>query len=99
LATELPESAWTAYLKGDRGIFTRRAVKLLEGSEARAIADRYRDDGEFAELVNRYVADFEAMLRRTLAVRDGGPIATTLLSSDVGKLYVVLAQSIERLRR
>jgi hypothetical protein len=99
LAEELPEAAWAAYLKGDRGIFTRRAVKLLDGTEARAVSDRYRDSPEFADLVNRYIADFEAMLRRTLAFRDGAPIATTLLSSDVGKLYVALAQAIERLRR
>jgi len=33
-----------------------------------------------------------------LATRDGSAISVTLLSSDVGKLYVSLAQAIERLR-
>jgi len=48
--------------------------------------------------VNRYVHDFEAMLRRVLADRDGATLGVTLLSSDMGKLYVALAQAIERLR-
>jgi len=48
--------------------------------------------------VNRYVHDFEAMLRRVLAERDGGMIAVTLMSSDMGKLYAALADSIERRR-
>jgi len=30
--------------------------------------------------------------------RDGSAISVTLLSSDIGKLYVALAQSIDRLR-
>ena len=41
--------------------------------------------------VNRYVHDFEAMLRRVLAERDGGMMAVTLMSSDMGKLYAALA--------
>jgi hypothetical protein len=48
--------------------------------------------------VNRYVADFEAMLRRVLAERDGGMIAVTLMSSDMGKLYAALSQAIDKLR-
>ena len=49
--------------------------------------------------MNRYIHDFEAMLRRVLADRDGSTLGVTLLSSDMGKLYVALAQAIERLRR
>ena len=52
----------------------------------------------FRDLVNRYVHDFEAMLRSVLASRDGAPMGVTLLSSDMGKLYVALAQAIDRLR-
>ena len=48
--------------------------------------------------MNRYIHDFEAMLRRVLSSRDGNPLGVTLLSSDMGKLYVALAQAIERLR-
>jgi len=38
------------------------------------------------------------MIRRVMADRDGGPMAVTLLSSDIGKLYAALAQAIDRLR-
>ena len=98
LSNEVTDIAWAAYLKGDRGVFTRRAVRLLDAGEARAIADHYGDDNEFREHVNRYIHDFEAMMRVLLSTRDGNAICVTLLSSDVGKLYVALAQAIERLR-
>jgi hypothetical protein len=98
LSDEIDEKAWNSYLKGNRGVFTRRAVRLMAGTESRAIAAQYDSDPEFQAAVNRYVHDFEAMLRRVLAERDGGMIAVTLLSSDMGKLYAALAQTIKRLR-
>ena len=98
LSNDVADTAWAAYLKGDRGIFTRRAVRLLDVGEVREIAAHYGNDGEFREHVNRYIHDFEAMMRVLLSTRDGNAIGVTLLSSDIGKLYVALAQAIERLR-
>jgi hypothetical protein len=95
---DVSDTQWANYLRGDRGIFTRRAVRLLDKQEARAVYDFYEADGDFRETVNRYIHDFEAMLRGILSTRDGHALAVTLLSSDVGKLYVSLAQAIERLR-
>ena len=96
LSDEVDDKAWNHYLKGNRGIFTRRAVRLLDGTEAKAISAQYESDPEFQTAVNHYVHDFEAMLRRVLAERDGGMIAVTLMSSDMGKLYAALAQSVEK---
>ena len=98
LSDEIDDRAWDSYLKGNRGVFTRRAVKLLDGSETKAIRAQYESDLEFQRSTNRYVHDFEAMLRRVLAERDGGTIAVTLMSSDMGKLYAALAQALERRR-
>lgn len=99
LSNDVTDSAWASYLKGDRGIFTRRAVRLIDTGEAREIVRHYEAEPEFREQVNRYVHDFEALLRRILAEPGGSPLGVTLLGSDVGKLYVALAQAIERLRR
>jgi hypothetical protein len=98
LSSEVTDTAWTSYLRGDRGIFTRRAVRLLDNTEARDIAEIYDSDTDFREHVSRYIHDFEAMLRSMLSTRDGHALGVTLLSSDMGKLYVALAQAIERLR-
>lgn len=97
LSDEIDDKAWDSYIKGNRGVFTRRAVRLMGGSETRAIKAHYDSDPEFQLSVNRYIADFEAMLRRVVAERDGGIIAVTLMSSDMGKLYGALAQ-IDRRR-
>ncbi len=98
MSSDVTDTAWASYLKGDRGIFTRRAVSLLDSTEARDIAEIYDNDPDFRENVSRYIHDFEAMLRSMLSTRDGNALSVTLLSSDMGKLYVALAQAIERLR-
>lgn len=98
LSVEVSETAWASYLKGDRGIFTRKVLKLLNRRDAKEIADLYNADSEFRDHVNRYVHDFEAMLRSLLSTRNGNALGVLILSSDMGKLYVALAQSIERLR-
>lgn len=99
LSTEVTDTAWASYLKGDRGVFTRRAVRLVDSGEARAIAELFEGDHEFRAHVSRYIHDFEAMLRQMLSTRDGHALGVTLLSSDMGKLYVALAQAIQRLRQ
>jgi hypothetical protein len=98
LSTDVSDTAWSAYLRGDRGIFTRRAVSLIDNGEAKAITQVFEGDPQFREHVSRYIHDFEAILRQVLSTRDGHALGVTVLSSDLGKLYVALAQSIERLR-
>jgi len=79
------------YLPAAQSVFWTRG-------ELREILAEYVAHAEFRGHVNRYIRDFEAMLRSVLATRDGSAISVTLLSSDIGKLYVALAQAIERLR-
>jgi chromosome segregation ATPase len=98
LSSEVSDTAWASYLRGDRGIFTRRAVSLLDAGEIKSIQQLFERDDAFREHVSRYIHDFESILRQVLSTRDGNALGVTLLSSDMGKLYVALAQGIERLR-
>lgn len=98
LAVDVGDREWDAYLKGDRSIFARRTVRLIDGGTARAIQRHFKHDPAFREQVTRYIDEFETLMRRVMPDREGKALAITLLSSDVGKLYVALAQAIERLR-
>ena len=44
LSDEVDDRTWAAYLKGDRGVFTRRASRLIGGAEAKGIAAHYETD-------------------------------------------------------
>jgi len=98
LDKDVSEAEWTSYLKGDQGLFARRATRLVNASEAKQVHALYNEDADFREHVNRYIHDFEGLLKTVMATRDGSTLALTMISSDIGKLYVALAQAIERLR-
>ncbi|WP_443970917.1 hypothetical protein [Sphingobium sp. CR28] len=97
LDQDVSQVDWSNYLKGDHGFFARRAVRLVSNAEAKDIHRIYAEDDDFREHVNRYIADFEALLKAVLGAREGSALAVTMLSSDIGKLYVALAQAIDRL--
>ncbi|MCE7796945.1 hypothetical protein LWE61_10285 [Sphingobium sufflavum] len=98
LNQDIGQKEWASYLSGDKSLFSRRAVRLLSGGDLKQVHARYEIDPAFREHVNRYVEEFEQMLADVLEARRGHSLAIALLSSDLGKLYVALAQAIERLR-
>src|SRR3546814_3115195 len=57
LSQEVSDTAWDAYLKGDRGIFARRAVKLVESGEAKEILRLYQDDDGFQAEGTQFIHD------------------------------------------
>ncbi|WP_347303751.1 hypothetical protein V5740_03775 [Croceibacterium sp. TMG7-5b_MA50] len=96
-AGEIEDADWNAYLSGDSSRFTRRAVRLLDDAAANRVASLHDSDAAFSESADNYCHDFEVLLREVLATRAGNALAVALLSSDMGRLYVALAQATERL--
>ena len=98
LDKDISDTDWTGYLKGDQGLFARRTTRLINNADAKHVQSLYHEDAEFREHASRYVHDFEMLLRSVMATKDGSTLALTMVSSDIGKLYVALAQAIERLK-
>jgi len=87
----MSDADWTAWRKGERSLFNRRALSLLEKREARALKEQIAADPELGETVRHYTADFAALLART---GDAG-LAPALLSSDAGRLAAALIEVLE----
>lgn len=96
LAVDAGDDAWDRYLKGDRSLFARTMVRLADKETARRIARHFEHDEPFKEEAARYLDQFETLIRRVLKDPDGDALGLVLLSSDIGKLYVLIAQSIGR---
>ena len=96
LAVDVGDSAWARYLKGDRSLFARATVRLADKETARKIARHYNHDEAFEAEASRYLDQFEELIRRVLKDPDGEAFALVLLSSDIGKLYVMISEAIGR---
>ena len=98
LEANLPDSAWENYLKGDKSLFARRVVRMGSGDVRKKIRQRYEQDSEFQDHVTRYCKRFELLLRRASEADRDGTMSVALISSHMGRLYVLLGQSIKRLK-
>jgi hypothetical protein len=85
------------YRNGERNIFARRLVSVLGREQAERIGRKYREDGEFKDTVDRYVEQFETLMEETAGRDRENVLAETYLTSQTGKVYVMLASSIGRL--
>ena len=97
LSLTVADDDWSAYLKGDRSVFARAVVPQLDREMARRMASLYQHDPDFRAEAAQYVGLFEDLIQRLLGDRDGEALAATMLSSDVGKIYVAIAEATERL--
>ncbi|RMB08982.1 hypothetical protein BXY39_1629 [Eilatimonas milleporae] len=97
LSQDIPDSAWQAYLNGDRSIFIRRTLGRADRRVKKLIGEKFRGDTEFKEAATRYMRDFETMMERAMVGERDNTLSVTLISSDMGKLYVLLAQALKKM--
>ncbi len=96
LAFEMEDSVWENYLKGDRNIFARRLSQQIDSGGSRAVERHLQHDAEFRTHATHFVQEFEALIAHVLPDREGRSLAVTLVSSDLGRLYATLGQSMGR---
>src|SRR3546814_17283413 len=75
LSSEVSATAWDAYLKGDRGVFARRAGKLIDNSEPRAIMRLYPADEGFHATETPFIQARKSVrseITMTVPVEPGG---------------------------
>ena len=88
------ERTWKEFSKGDAAAFTRRFAQLREDIPAQRLREKYETDSEFRTYAMRYFRQFEELFEQAIASDHNDLIATTLTTSDVGKLYTYLAGAL-----
>ena len=83
--------------RGERGVFTRRLYTLRGQRTFDEIAQKYRSDREFRDTVDRYVDDFEQLIESVSRNDRDNMLTQTYLTSDTGKVYLMLAHASGRL--
>ncbi|MEZ5790914.1 MAG: hypothetical protein R3D34_09035 [Nitratireductor sp.] len=97
MTTRLRSDCWDRYQRGERNVFTRRLYTLQGQQTFDEIRTKYAREREFRSAVDRYIADFERLLK-DVSKNDRDNIMTqTYLTSDTGKVYTMLAHAAGKL--
>lgn len=88
-----PVELWHRYQSGERNVFARRLYNLNGRELYDQIAAKYRTESEFREIVDRFIQLFERLLTAASERDRDDILAETYLTSDTGKVYMILAQA------
>ena len=89
--------AWDRHARGERGAFTERLYTPAGQASFAEIRHRYDADTAFRETVERYVGEFERLLRDAGQADIDGARARGIIAAATGKVYVLLAHAAGRL--
>ena len=98
LASDTSDPAlWRKWLEGDKTVFARQLALSIGPDSVDRIAALYRDNQRFHDAADAYLEDFEGMLKRTRGNDPDGVLASSILTSDTGKIYLAIAYALGRL--
>jgi uncharacterized protein YceH (UPF0502 family) len=78
------------------GLHGRRAHTLQGQQTFDELRRRYRREADFRDTVDRYIEEFERLLKEVAAEGRDGATARRYLVSDTGKVYTMLAHAAGR---
>ncbi len=94
LDSDVPDELWRSYRRGDRSAFTRWLVRHRDRFTLKEIEERFERDERFRTQANRYIQQFETLLRQANDADPDQVLSQTFMTADVGKLYLLLSRSI-----
>ena len=95
--SDVSDKVWQSYVDGDKNTFVRRLKKLTNKKHAAAIRDKYKTDPEFRKHALEYIQIFEELMSQSMSSDNYSAFSVALISSETGKVYLALAQAMDRL--
>lgn len=97
--TDVSDKVWQSYVDGDKNTFVRRLKKLTNKKHATAIREKYKTDPEFRKNALEYIQIFEELMSQSMSSESYSAFSVALISSETGKVYLALAQAMDRLSK
>jgi predicted DNA-binding protein len=89
---------WQRFRTGERGVLGRHIYSAEGQATFDEVSRRYEREADFRGTVDRYIGDFERLLGEAEASDPEGRMLQNYLTSESGRVYLLLAHASGRLR-
>lgn len=90
------DTLWKKYYEGDRAVFMRHITRMLSETQHKQIVELYQTNQDFNQAVSRYMSEFEEITKMASQGDENKLLMSILIGSDIGRLYMVLADVLKR---
>jgi hypothetical protein len=89
---------WQRFRAGERGVLGRHIYTIDGQATFDEMARRYDREADFRTTIDRYIGDFERLLGEAEQADPDGRMLQNYLTSESGRVYLLLAHASGRLR-
>lgn len=91
------EDLWKKFYNGDSSVFVRYLSKNMNKQQIAAIRGEFEKNGEFRNLITAYLSEFEVLINAAKSHEHSGVLLSVISGADIGKLYYILAKTLDKL--
>ena len=91
------EDLWKKFYNGDTAVFVRYLAKNITKTQIAAIRKEFEKNEDFRSQVNAYLSEFELLISSAKSHEHSGLLLSIISGADIGKLYYILAKTLDKL--
>lgn len=91
---EIPAAVWNKYHAGNKTIFSKWFAKILGAADKRRIKELFKKDAVFRSQATQFIRAFAKMMAGAEQTDNKEMIISTLLKTDLGKMYLALRDNL-----
>lgn len=92
--TEIPDVIWDRYNGGDKAVFSKWFAKLIAAADKKRFKALFKSDSSFRGSATLFLRGFHKMLLDAQADDNKDAITSTLLKTDIGRVYLAMKELI-----
>ena len=95
LNPDVQSELWEKYYAGNRTIFAKYIAKNITPKQKEAIKRMYINNAEFKNYVDKFISEFDILMLKSLSSEKGKLLTFVITGTDVGKVYMLLKETIK----
>lgn len=91
------EDLWKKFYNGDTAVFVRYLAKNITKAQVAAVRKEFEKNEDFRSQVNAYLSEFELLISSAKSHEHSGLLLSVISGADIGKLYYILAKTLDKM--